>query len=109
MAMIQPLPPVPRSGAPALSNDGADSGSDTPLAQMPEEPSQGNQAQDKAQTLMRQLMDQRRANEALAAQYPPAAKPLRAANEALKQAMLLIVREVQQTPGSNPAPPVGPG
>jgi hypothetical protein len=103
--MAQPLPPVPQSGAgqPGPETQGP------PLAQAPQEAPQGNEAKDQAQTIMRQMMDQRRANESMAAQYPPAAKDLRAANESLKQAMLKIVREVQQTPGSNPSPPVGPG
>lgn len=64
---------------------------------------------DKAKTIMRQLMDQRRSNESMAAQYPPAADDLRAANDSLKDAMLKIVREIQMTPGLNPAPPVGGG
>lgn len=103
--MSQTLPPVPTRGAQPPPDDTAA----PPLAQAPQESPQGNEAKDKAQTIMRQLMDMRRANDALAAQYPPAAKELRAANESLKAAMLKIVREVQQTPGSNPAPPVGPG
>lgn len=64
---------------------------------------------DKAKNLMRQLMDQRRSNDSMAEQFPSAAKEFRMANESLKQAMLKIVREVQQTPGSNPSPPVGMG
>jgi hypothetical protein len=98
--MAQPLPPVPKQGPPEQEAP--------PLAQAPQEP-QGNEVKDQAQTIMRQLMDMRRANESMAAQYPPAAKDLRAANEALKAAMLKIVRELQQTPGSSPSPPVGPG
>jgi hypothetical protein len=100
--MAQPLPPVPKSmsGQPDMESP--------PLAQAPQE-SQGNDVKDKAQTIMRQLMDMRRANESMAAQYPPAAKDFQTANEAIKAAMLKIVREIQQTPGSNPAPPVGPG
>ena len=104
--MSQTLPPIPRAGA---GQSGA-SDEAPPLANAPEEAGTqpGNQAAQQAQTLMRQIMDQRRANESMASQYPPAAKDLRTANEALKQAMLKIVREIQQAPGSNPAPPVGP-
>ncbi len=102
--MAQTLPPVPQSGGQAPPAEAP------PLAQAPpQEAQQGNEAKDRAQTIMRQLMDQRRANDSLAEQYPPAAKELRQANEALKGAMLKIVREVQQQPGSNPAPPIGPG
>ena len=102
--MAQTLPPVPQAGGQAPPTEGP------PLAQAPpQETSQGNEVRDRAQTIMRQLMDQRRANDSLAEQYPPAAKELRQANEALKAAMLKIVREVQQTPGSQASPPVGPG
>jgi len=104
MGMTQTLPPVPTSGGQATPESEG-----PPLAQAPQESPQANEAKDKAQNIMRQLMDQRRANESMAAQYPPAAKELRAANEALKSAMLKIVREIQSTPGSNPSPPVGPG
>jgi hypothetical protein len=103
--MAQPLPPVPQAGA---GQPGPEAQA-PPLAQAPEESQQGNPAKDQAQTIMRQIMDQRRANESMASQYPPAAKDLRAANEALKQAMLKIVREVQQIPGNQASPPVGPG
>lgn len=100
--MAQTLPPIPASGGGQASTEA------TPLAQPPEQ-SQGNPAGEQAKTIMRQLMDQRRANEAMAAQYPAAAKELRAANDSLKDAMLKIVKEIQQQPGTNPAPPVGPG
>jgi hypothetical protein len=106
MAMIQPLPPIPASAPAGKPGPGPNP---VPLASPPEEPQAGNQAMDKAKTLMRQLMDQRRSNDSMAEQYPAAAKELRMANEALKAAMLKIVREVQQAPGSNPAPPVGGG
>lgn len=94
--MAQTLPPLPNSAVEAPR-----------LAQAPIQA--GNEVQDRAQTIMRQLMDQRRMNDGLAEQYPPAARELRAANEALKAAMLKIVSEVQQQPGNNPAPPVGMG
>lgn len=100
------LPPVPMRGGmqPPAETEAP------PLASAPQEaPQQGNEVQDRARTIMRQLNDSRRANEALAAQYPSAAKHLRAANEALKQAMLVVIREVQNLPGSNPSPPVGMG
>ena len=81
-----------------------------PLASVPDDSAKGgNQVSETAQNIMRQIMESRRTNESLAAQYPPAAKALRAANENLKEAMLTIVREVQQTPGSNPSGPVGLG
>jgi hypothetical protein len=101
--MAQPLPPIPQAGGQTPETEAP------PLASAPQEPQAGNEVKDKAQTIMRQLMDMRRANESMAAQYPPAAKDLRAANESLKAAMLKIVREIQQVPGSNPSPPVGPG
>lgn len=104
--MSQMLPPMPTRGGQAPLPPDTEG---PPLASPPQEAPQGNEAQARAQTIMRQLMDQRRQNDALAAQYPPAAKELRMANEALKAAMLKIVREVQQTPGNQPAPPVGPG
>ena len=104
----QTLPPVPRPASAPPPDTGADSEA-PPLASPPEEPQQGNQAADRAQTIMRQMMDMRRHMEGLADNYPPAAKDLRAAAEALKAAMLKIVSEVQKTPGNNPAPPVGPG
>lgn len=104
--MMSPaLPPVPSSGATPFNP--ADAG---PIpVNLPQEPSQTDDAMNTARNIMRQLMDERRANESMASQYPAAANDLRNANEALKQAMLKIVTELQQTPGSNPAPPVGPG
>ena len=105
--MTQTLPPIPRTWTSPQQPDGPDEA--PPLAKPPEESPAGNPAADKAQTIMRQMMDMRRQMEALASQYPPASRDLRAATESLKQAMLKIVREVQQAPGSNPAPPVGPG
>ena len=105
--MAQTLPPVPRVGSSPQQPDGPDEA--PPLAKPPEESPAGNPAADKAQTIMRQMMDMRRQMESLAGQYPPASKDLRAAAESMKQAMLKIVREVQQQPGSNPTPPVGPG
>jgi len=81
-----------------------------PLAQAPpQEAQQSNDVRDRAQTIMRQIMDQRRMNDGLAEQYPPAAREFGQANEALKAAMLKIVSELQQQPGSNPAPAVGEG
>lgn len=101
----QTLPPLPPPGGAPFNPATAGS---LPV-NVPQESQAGDEAMDKARTIMRQLMTQSRANESMAAQYPAAADDLRAANEALKDAMLKIVREVQQTPGSNPAPPVGPG
>lgn len=98
------LPPVPGSMGQAPPEMEA-----PPLATPPQEATQGNEVRDRAQTIMRQLMDQRRMNDGLAEQYPPAAIDFRQANEALKSAMLKIMREIQQQPGSNPAPPVGMG
>src|SRR5689334_4779564 len=98
MASMASLPPLPSTGPAPSGNPPEQS---PPLASMPEEPPQGNQAMGTAQNIMRQIMDMRRTNEALAAQYPPASKALRMANESLKEAMLQIVREVQQAPGSN--------
>jgi hypothetical protein len=101
--MAQTLPPIPSAGGPPSPDTEA-----PPLAQAPvQEPT--NDVRDRAQTIMRQLMDARRLNDALAEQYPPAAKELGQANDALKAAMLKIVREVQNQPGSNPQPPVGMG
>lgn len=103
--MAQTLPPIPTRGAQPPTDDTEA----PPLASPPQDSQPGNEAQGKAQTIMRQLMDQRRQNDSMAEQYPPAAKELRAANEALKAAMLKIVQEIQKTPGSNPSPAVGPG
>lgn len=100
--MAQMLPPIPAGGQPPEMEA-------PPLAQPPQEAPVGNEVRDRAQTIMRQLMDQRRMNDGLAEQYPPAAMEFRQANEALKSAMLKIMREIQQEPGSNPAPPVGMG
>lgn len=100
------LPPVPSRMGGATPPPQTEA---PPLASAPQEAPQSNEVQDRARTIMRQLGDQRRTNDGLAAQYPSAAKHLRTANEALKQAMLIVIREVQQMPGSSPAPAVGPG
>lgn len=107
MATTASLPPLPSAGQ-GQSDDAPEQS--TPLAAMPDQSAKGGSpVNDAAQNIMRQIMEQRRLNETLAAQYPPAAKALRKANDSLKEAMLQIVREVQQAPGSNPSSPVGLG
>lgn len=101
----QSLPPVPGSAQAPPEPEPS-----PPLASPPQEaPQAGNEVRNRAQTLMRQLMEYRRGIEGLAAQYPAGAKDARTAAEAIKNFMLKVMKEVQSAPGSSPSPPAGPG
>jgi hypothetical protein len=100
------LPPLPGSApeaAPAETQGAMGMGDLLAPGQAPT-PAMSPDVQERAQAAMRRIHDLMMAVEALARQFPPAAKPLRAALDGFQDALVAIVSDINRTQQAPPTP-----
>ncbi len=92
------FPPVPGGGAPESAMGMGD------LLPQGGAPTPAPDVQERAQVAMRQVRDIMMSIEALARQFPPAAKPLREALDSLQDALVAVVTDINRTQQAPPTP-----
>jgi len=94
------FPPVPGGGAPESAMGMGDL---LPQGGAPT-PGPSPDVQERAQAAMRQVRDIMMSIEALARQFPPAAKPLREALDSLQDALVAVIADINRTQQAPPTP-----